>query len=221
MSFGENWLDRKNEWSDRSFTPPKAFSEADLKTGEQAVLGMLIAGGEPTPKQWLGVLTADEAKRAWSPGTTIWPTMPVERSKDFRKFYLSNTDRAPDGKARVTQLEPIVGDSMFNAAFVRAARMGEILRLSNDEFLLQYQSKSYNGTTIVARVNSAGKILWTADTGIGALKGNTSRRKVSGIHRRTCNGTGKSFGTVACHHRCGFGARRNAFTVAQVNRATH
>lgn len=60
---------------------------------------------------------------------------------------------------------------MLNAAFVRAERQGEILRLAGDGFLLVYESKpSRAGTIMAARVDGAGKIVWTVDTGIGELR---------------------------------------------------
>lgn len=57
--------------------PATPLSLADLATGDRAILSMLIAGGHPTPRQWLGVLSETEVTSAWGPGTSIWSTFPV------------------------------------------------------------------------------------------------------------------------------------------------
>ena len=159
-------------WSATANAPAKPFSLAELNTGDQAVLSMLIAGGHLTSSQWLGVLSETEATNAWRPGTSIWPTMPVERSREPRRFYrTATTVDQVSARPRVKRLEQLAGDSMLNAAFVRTERMGEILHLAGNGFLLVYESKPNRaGTIMAARVDGEGHVVWTVDTGIGLLR---------------------------------------------------
>ena len=155
-------------------TPPaKQFSSAERSRDERGWIGMLIAGGEPTPTQWLAALNQTEITRNWGygPGASISVSMPIERSKEPRRLYITATERV-NGDLRIKQLEPLGGDSMLNAGFVRAERYGEILRLAGGGFLLLYETMpSLNRTIVAARVDGAGRIVWTVDTGIGELHG--------------------------------------------------
>ena len=153
-------------------TPPaKQFSSAERSRDERGVLGMLIAGGEPNPAQWLAALNETEITRNWGygPGASITVSMPIERSKEPRRLFITETERV-NGDLRIKRLEPLGGDSMLNAGFVRAERYGEILHLAGGGFLLLYETTStLNRTIMVARVDGGGRIVWTVDTGIGEL----------------------------------------------------
>ena len=155
-----------------SATPPaKQFSSAERARDERGWIGMLIAGGEPTPTQWLAALNETEITRNWGygPGASITVSMPIERTKEPRRLYITATERV-NGDLRIKQLEPLGGDSMLNAGFVRAERYGEILRLAGGGFLLLYETTPNLARTIMAaRVDGAGRIVWTVDTGIGEL----------------------------------------------------
>lgn len=151
--------------------PAKRFSSAERSRDERGVLGMLIAGGEPTPTQWLAALNEHEITRNWGygPGASITVSMPIERSKEPRRLYLTETSRV-NGDLRIKKMEPLGGDSMLNAGFVRVDRYGEILRLAGGGFLLLYESTpNLDRTIVAARVDGTGRITWTVDTGIGAL----------------------------------------------------
>ena len=153
--------------------PAKQFTAAERSRDERGVIGMLIAGGEPTPTQWLAALNTHEITRNWGygPGASISVSMPIERSKEPRKLYITDTERV-NGDLRIKKMEPLGGDSMLNAAFVRAERYGEIQRLAGGGFLLLYETKpTLDRTIIAARVDATGKIVWTVDTGISELQG--------------------------------------------------
>lgn len=153
-------------------TPPaKQFSSAERSRDERGVIGMLIAGGEPTPTQWLAALNETEITRNWGygPGASITVSMPIERTKEPRRLYITATERV-NGDLRIKKMEPLGGGSMLNAGFVRAERYGEILRLAGGGFLLLYESTpTLDRTIMAARVDGAGRIVWTVDTGIGDL----------------------------------------------------
>jgi hypothetical protein len=155
-----------------SATPPaKQLSSAERSRDERGVIGMLIAGGEPTPTQWLAALNQTEITRNWGygPGASITVSMPIERTKEPRQLYITATERV-NGDLRIRRMEPLGGDSMLNAGFVRAERYGEILRLAGGGFLLLYETTpNLDRTIIAARVDGTGRIVWTVDTGIGDL----------------------------------------------------
>ena len=157
-----------------SATPPaKQFSSAERARDERGVIGMLIAGGEPTPTQWLAALNETEISRNWGygPGASITVSMPIERTKEPRRLYLTETERV-NGDLRIKRLEPVGGDSLLNAGFVRVERYGEILRLADGGFLLLYETTPTLARTIMAaRVDGTGRIVWSVDTGIGDLHG--------------------------------------------------
>jgi hypothetical protein len=158
-------------WSSAPHAPAKQFSEAELGRGERAVTAMLIAGGEPTPTQWLAALNETEITRNWGygPGASITMSMPIERTKEPRRLYLTDTYRV-NGDLRIRQLEPLDSDSMMNAGFVRATRYGDILRMAGGGFLLLWESTpSLDRHIMAARVDGAGKVVWTVDTGLGEL----------------------------------------------------
>jgi hypothetical protein len=158
-------------WSN---TPPaKQFSSAERSRDERAVLGMLIAGGEPSSTQWLAALNEHEITRNWgySAGNSITVSMPIERSKEPRRLYMAETERV-SGDLRIKRIAPLGGDSMLNAGFVRMERYGEILRLAGGGFLLLYESKpTLQRTIMAAKVDGSGRIVWTTDTGISELHG--------------------------------------------------
>jgi len=157
-------------WAAKPQEPARPFSLGDYSSGDRAILSMLIAGGYPTPAKWLGVLTEAEARDGFGAGSTLSAAYPFDRSKEPRRFYSTEIDRV-DGKPRVRQLEPLGGDGMLNAAFLRAARGGDILHLAGDGFLLLYESKPYRaGSIMAARIDGTGKVVWTVDTGIGELR---------------------------------------------------
>jgi hypothetical protein len=157
-------------WAAAPQEPEKPFSIADLATGDRAILSMLIAGGYPTPDRWIGVLTETEAAGSFRPGSSLSAAYPLDRSKEPRRFYTTDIERVA-GTPRIKRLEALDGDGMLNAAFLRTERQGEILRLAGDGFLLLYESKPYRaGTIMAARIDGAGKLVWTVDTGIGELR---------------------------------------------------
>ena len=157
-------------WTATPQAPERPFSIADLATGDRALLAMLIAGGYPTPDRWIGVLTEAEAAGSFRTGSSPSTAYPLDRSKEPRRFYTSLIDRT-SGTPRIKRLEALGGDGLLNAAFLRVERGGEILRLAGDGFLLLWESKPYRaGTIMAARVDGAGKLVWTVDTGIGELR---------------------------------------------------
>jgi hypothetical protein len=153
--------------------PAKQFSSSERSRDIEAVIGMLMAGGEPTPTQWLAAVNETEITRNWGygPGASISVTTPIERTKEPRKLYITETTRV-NGDLRIRKLEPLGGDSMYNAGFLRATRFGEILRLEGGGFLLLYETTpNFDRKVIAAKVDPRGRIVWKVDTGISELQG--------------------------------------------------
>lgn len=65
----------------------------------------------------------------------------------------------------------ILGEAaIFNAAFLRAAPQGDVLRLDGGDFLAVYWTKRYReGALTLARVSLSGEIVWRAETALGRL----------------------------------------------------
>jgi hypothetical protein len=157
--------------SNLSIVPPKrSATPADLATGDRALLLMLTAGGYVSPTRWLGVLSEAEIDQGFRPGFKPSAGYPLERSKEPRRLLVAEIEGV-GADPRIRGLERLPGDGMLNAAFVRIARGGEILSLSGGGFLLVHETKPARaGTLVVSRVDRAGKIVWTTDTGIGELR---------------------------------------------------
>ena len=72
----------------------------------------------------------------------------------------------------IRSLTAASSEEYFNAAFVRTAAAKEPIRLHGPEsFLMTYSASSGLGASlVVARVDTTGKTLWRADTGIGVVQ---------------------------------------------------
>ncbi|MHB1328297.1 MAG: hypothetical protein ACYC2K_08860 [Gemmatimonadales bacterium] len=157
-------------WHPDQAGPARAWSPADLATGDDALNLMLIAGGFPSSTQWLGLLSETEAGSGFRPGLRLSDAYAIERSREPRRLWTTEVNRE-SGVPRIKGLEPLPGEGMLNAAFLRSVRDGQILRLDGDGYLMLYESKPYRaGTVMVARVGFDGTVEWTLDSGIGSLR---------------------------------------------------
>jgi len=133
----------------------------------------LSSGARPSPVDWLGVHSKNEAAREYQPKSWLSRLNRATDAKEMRSLYRAQLGPELDrGSREILSLEPISDDEYFNAAFVRTGSETDPLRLSGpDSFLMIYTSKpGLNGTLMLARVDSAGKILWQTNTGIDRFK---------------------------------------------------
>lgn len=129
----------------------------------------LSSGARPSPSEWLGLHSAKEAERDFRPKPWLTRSGDQADAKEMRRFYQGSLGPEQDrGYRTILSMTAVGGDEFFNAAFVRAGLRADALRLSNpDGFLMIYTSKpGLGGTLAVARVDTAGKLIWKTDTSI-------------------------------------------------------
>jgi len=133
----------------------------------------LSAGARPSPAEWLGVISTNDAKGHYKLNSWLYPINRAEDRKELRSLYRAQLGPELErGNREILTLDRISDDEYLNAAFVRAAPEADPLRLSGpDGFLMIYTAKpGLGGTMVLARVDASGKILWKTDTGIDRFK---------------------------------------------------
>jgi len=136
-------------------------------------LDFLASGVRPSSAEWLGLHSTKAAAVHYKPNSWLARLNRAEDVKEMRSFYRSQLGPELDrGNREILSQERVSPDEYFNAAFVRAGSEADALRLSApDGFLMIYTSKpSLGGTTMLARVDTAGKIIWKTDTGLERFK---------------------------------------------------
>ena len=87
----------------------------------------------------------------------------------MRQFYQGLLGPAPQRFTHaILSITPVPGEGFLNAAFVCAGPDADAIRLSGpDGFLMIHTSEpGLKGTLMVARVDTAGQVVWKADTGL-------------------------------------------------------
>lgn len=133
----------------------------------------LSAGFVTSTNSWLGLHSAAELEREFAPKKFVRRVVPQEDAKQMRRFHRGALDAPVDDKYyRILSMTRIGDEEFFNAAFLRINETSEPIRLSDpDGALMIYTSVTGTiGTTMIARVDIAGKILWNLDTGIDRFK---------------------------------------------------
>ncbi len=133
----------------------------------------LASGVRPTPTDWLGLHSPKDAALHYKPNSHLSRFNSADDAKELRRFYHAQLGPELDrGNRQILLIESRSSDEYLNAAFVRAASQGDPLRLSApDSFLMIYTANpSLGATTMLARVDDAGKLLWKVDTGIDRFK---------------------------------------------------
>lgn len=131
----------------------------------------MSVGVDTAPTQWLALLSPRQTEREFRVGTTLSPARTAESFKEMRRLHQAELGPVIDrdrGWRPLLALSALTPDEFFNAAFVRSSESGEPLRIPGPEsFLMAYTSRPGLGATfVVARVDSSGRVLWRADTGI-------------------------------------------------------
>lgn len=133
----------------------------------------LSSGARPNPTEWLGLHSPKAAERDFKPNSWLGPLNRAEDAKELRRFYRGVLGpELAKAKREILSLTALLGDEYLNAAFVRAGAKADPLRFSNpDSFLMVYTSgPGLQATLMVARVDTAGKIVWKVDTGLDRFK---------------------------------------------------
>jgi hypothetical protein len=133
----------------------------------------LAAGLMTTPTTWLGLHADAEQARDFRPGQWIRPVVRADSARVLRRFYQGRLQ--PDatvGRPRIVALQPLGDAAYLGAALLRPADTAEPLRLQAPAGALMLYSSGTGAagtpgaTTVLARVDEAGRLLWRVDTGI-------------------------------------------------------
>ena len=134
----------------------------------------LAAGFFTGPSEWLGLHSPTEAAREFKPKSRLKRVVRADDAKQARRFHRGVLDPdASDGRYTILSMTPLRDDEYLNAAFLRMEDTAEPIRLTDPAgALMIYTSLPAwpRGTLMVARVDAAGAILWTADTGIDRFR---------------------------------------------------
>lgn len=155
---------------DRSLAPPaRPFAVSDLTVGERAMLLSLAEGGRVGGDRWLGVHAPENVRRSFREGFRAPVAADFERSAEVRRLYTGML-KVDGADVRLGALQPTAVDSLFNGAFVRAARDSALLQLAGGDALMVHETRARRaGTVVVSRVGASGDVAWSVDTGIGQL----------------------------------------------------
>ena len=133
----------------------------------------LSAGARPTPTEWLGLHSTQEAEKDFKPRSWLRPSKNATNAKELRHLHRGELGPEQQRSYReILSLTRISEDGYFNGAFLRTAPDADPIRLSGpDGFLIAYTSRpGLNATLMVARVDLSGKLVWKTDTGIDHFK---------------------------------------------------
>lgn len=140
---------------------------------EPALQDFLCSYARPVPTEWLGLHSLKEAERDYRPKSWLTRDGRPEETKDTRRFYRGQLGPELDrGQRAILSMAAVSDDEYLNAAFVRGGLKADAVRFSDpDGFLMIYTSApGLGGTLVVARVDTAGKLIWKTDTGIDRFK---------------------------------------------------
>lgn len=129
----------------------------------------LSAGFQVASNSWLGLHSKQEVEGEFAPRKWLKRIVGADSAKQQRRFYRGDLD--PDdttGYRKILSMTPLGEAEYLNAAFLRMDDKSEPVRLGDpDSALMIYTSAPGRvGTLMVARVDVAGKILWSVDTGL-------------------------------------------------------
>ena len=147
--------------------PPQLERSKGLPLGPK-VENHLAAGMFVGPNGWFGLHSNVEAERDFKPKSGVRQIVHAEETKQPRRFY-RGTLGPIDPVSKYRHLEAIDSlgvEEYRNAAFLRTDETSEPIQLTAPDSTLMLYTSPLSSTTMVARVDYGGKILWTADTGI-------------------------------------------------------
>ena len=131
------------------------------------------AGLIAAPGRWYGLHSAEETQGEFATKKFLRRVVRQVEAKQLRRFHRGELDAPVDDKYhRILSMTPINDNEYLNAAFLRMDDVSEPLRMSEpDGALMIYTSEpGLKGRLMVARVDTAGTILWKVDTGIDRFK---------------------------------------------------
>jgi hypothetical protein len=148
--------------------PPKPKSTSALPFGPK-VEHHLAAGLFVGANEWLALLSAASVQGDYGIGRHVKRIVHADERREPRRLYRAVLEgEAMPGRYPIASMEPLSTAEYLNAAFVRPDDASEPLRLTNpDGVLMIYTSApGLTGTLVAARVDLAGTVRWTVDTGV-------------------------------------------------------
>ncbi len=133
----------------------------------------LAAGFIVAPGQWLGLHSEEERLGEFAPKKFVRRVAAQGNRKQMRRFHRGELAAPVDEKHhRISSMMPLGTEEYFNAAFLRLDDKSEAFRLADPDGALMIctSEPGLKGTTVVARVDTQGRIIWKADTGIDRFK---------------------------------------------------
>lgn len=133
----------------------------------------LCAGVRPSPAEWLGLHSPEEADTEFRPKSRLTRGNRQVSAKVLRHLYRGQLGPELErGHREILSLVPISSETYLNAAFVRAGAGQEPLLLTEGagHLMVFTSTPGLAGTLVVARVDPQGNVAWKTDTGIDRFK---------------------------------------------------
>lgn len=149
--------------------PPPPSKRTSALPIDPKVEHNLAAGLFTEATAWLGLHSATEAEREYSPGRYVKRIVQAEGGREPRRLYRGVLGgEAIAGRYPVVSMQQLGDREYLSAAFVRPDDSSEPLRFTDpDGALMVFTSApGLAGTLVAARVDLNGAVLWSTDTGI-------------------------------------------------------
>lgn len=148
---------------------PVAPKPSNARFERHEPVDLMAAGFIVSPGTWLGLHTAPELEGAFKPGQWIRPVESADGGKQLRRLCKAELEASSDtAHYRIRSIAPVGGREYPAAAFLRLHAASEPLRLSDPDGALMVHTSTtgLNGTLMIARVDTQGTVIWSADTGL-------------------------------------------------------
>lgn len=147
---------------------PQPSTRSPLKA---PLTDVLAAGFQTSPTTWLGLHSAADLEGAYKPSRWVRRIEHADDAKVPRRLCRGELEPS-ESRGKILSMTPLGDTEYINAAFVRADRASEPLRLADPAGALMIWSSTpgLGSTVMVGRVDDAGTVLWQVDTGIDRFK---------------------------------------------------
>ncbi len=142
---------------------------SNARSHRQDPADRLAAGYITSAGSWCGLHAPGELESTFKVNAWVRPVEGAEDAKRMRRFCTAELEPSEDGTHfRIRRIAPVNGTEYLNAAFLRMDDAAAPLRLNGPESaLMVYTDKpGLEGRLVVSRVDTQGKVLWSAATGI-------------------------------------------------------
>lgn len=152
-------------WKAAPAEPKPSNDRFDRRTVEDH----LAAGFLAAPDVWLGLHSPSERAAGFESGSYVREVESAEDAKQLRRLHGGKVEAGYDETHhRIREIESLRDDEYLNAAFLRMDPESPPLRLRDPDgaLMIHTSAPGLDGTLIVSRVDLAGRLLWSVDTGL-------------------------------------------------------